>query len=97
MLIDNQLIAKLETLARLELADEERQKLKADLEDILRMIEKLDELDTTGVEPLMHLSEVDDATRDDVVGEQLTTEEALRNAPQKHAPYFVVPKVINRS
>ena len=67
MQIDKELILKLETLARLELSEAERDKLQGSLNDILKMVEKLDELDTAGVEPLVYINEDAHVLRDDVV------------------------------
>jgi aspartyl-tRNA(Asn)/glutamyl-tRNA(Gln) amidotransferase subunit C len=91
------LILKLETLARLELTESERHEIKQDLEAILEMVEKLEEVETDGIEPLTHLNSGPQVLRSDMVGNQLTEEEALRNAPDKQPPYFRVPKVISRS
>jgi len=95
--VDDALILKLETLARLELSKEERAGLKNDLESVLAMIEKLEEVDTEGIDPLTHIVSVKHELRSDVVQGQLTEAEALMNAPVKEAPYFKVPKVIDRS
>jgi aspartyl-tRNA(Asn)/glutamyl-tRNA(Gln) amidotransferase subunit C len=95
--VDNTLILKLEKLARLELSESERSNLRKDLESILAMIEKLEEVDTRGLEPLLHIVERQNTLRDDFVQNQLSQEQALINAPQKESPYFKVPKVIERS
>lgn len=95
--VDDALILKLETLARLKLSDEERQRLKGDLESVLAMVEKLDEVNTEGVEPLTHIVQQKHALREDVVEGQLTEDDALRNAPVAAPPYYKVPKVIDRS
>lgn len=97
MIIDEKLILKLEELARLPLTSEERARLRVDLEEIVEMIEKLKEVDTTGISPLMHLSEVEDVRRVDEVKNELSTAGALRNANETHKAYFKVPKVIDRS
>ena len=97
MIIDEKLILKLEDLARLPLTSEERARLRVDLEEIVGMIEKLKELDTTGIAPLMHLSEVEDVRRGDEVKNELGTAEALQNANKTQDAYFKVPKVIDRS
>ncbi len=95
--VDEALILKLETLARLQLSDQERQRLRADLEAVLAMVEKLEEVNTGGVAPLLHLSGDHQELREDEVKDQLSEEEALLNAPEKKPPYFRVPKVIERS
>lgn len=95
--VNDALILKLETLARLQLSDDERRRLQGDLEQVLVMVDKLEEVNTEGVLPLLHVVDQKQLLRPDVVREQLTEEEALRNAPEKHGPYFSVPKVIDRS
>ena len=95
MQIDEQLILKLESLARLELAADERIKLQSSLNDILTMVEKLNELNTEGVEPLIYINENDGSLRDDTVKNQLDQAAALSNAPDHNAAFFKVPKVID--
>jgi aspartyl-tRNA(Asn)/glutamyl-tRNA(Gln) amidotransferase subunit C len=95
MQIDKNLILKLETLARLELSDAERDKLQGSLNDILKMVEKLDELNTEGVEPLVYINEDVNVLREDVVKNELSREDALSNAPSQNGVFFKVPKVID--
>ena len=95
MQIDKELILKLETLARLELSEAERDKLQSSLNDILKMVEKLDELNTEGVEPLIYINEDVNVLRDDVVKNELSREDALSNAPSQNGVFFKVPKVID--
>ncbi len=95
MTIDEQLISRLEQLARLELSGEEKTRLTGDLNNILTMVEKLQELDTTGVEPLIYINETVNVLREDEVKNQVSREEALKNAPKSDGTYFKVPKVID--
>lgn len=95
MQIDHNLILKLETLARLELSDAERDKLQGSLNDILKMVEKLDELNTEGVAPLVYINEDVNVLRADVVKNELSREDALKNAPAQNGTFFKVPKVID--
>jgi aspartyl-tRNA(Asn)/glutamyl-tRNA(Gln) amidotransferase subunit C len=97
MHIDETLIFHLEKLSRLQLAADEREKIKADLNNILAMVEKLDELDLTDVPPLTHITERLAALRTDEVRGQVTPAEALRNAPDHSENFFRVPKVIPQS
>ncbi len=94
MQIDDALISHLEKLARLRLAPEERERLRGDLNNILAMVEKLQELDLDGVEPLTYISEEVNVLRPDRVQGQVSREEALRNAPDTDGTFFRVPKVI---
>jgi len=95
MQIDTALISRLEKLARLRLDDAERAKLTGDLQRILDMVDELRELDTNGVEPLVYLNdEQNTVLREDEIANQLTQEEALKNAPKHDGQFFRVPKVI---
>ena len=85
-------------LARLNFSEEEKEKLTRELNEILKYMEKLDELDTTNVEPLSNVSELFPPgvgmMRDDNVKPSLPRDEALMNAPDKTEKFFKVPKVI---
>lgn len=94
MQIDRDLILKLENLAKLELNEDERQRLGKDLTNILSMVEKLQLLDTTNVEPLVYISKVENQLREDEIKGQVSNEAALSNAPESSKPYFKVPKVL---
>lgn len=96
MNIDKELISHLEKLAKLQLNDSEKENIRQDLNAILGMMEKLKEVDTEGVEPLIHISDAINVYRKDEVKNQLSTEEALKNAPKSEAPYFSVPKFIDK-
>ena len=82
-------------LARLEVTDGEKEKFTAQLNDILLYIDQLNELDTTGVEPMTHAIAVTNAFREDKVMDSLGTEGALANAPDTRGDFFRVPKVID--
>lgn len=94
MHIDTKLISRLEELARLELSETERAKLTGDLSEILKMVEKLEELDTSGVEPLTYINDEVNVLREDEVKNQVSPEEAFKNAPDSDGTFFKVPKVI---
>lgn len=81
-------------LARLEFAEEEQEKFTSQLNDILMYVEKLNQVDTVGVEPVSHAIALNNAFRDDVVGESLDHELSLVNAPEARGYFFRVPKVI---
>ncbi|NJN33985.1 MAG: Asp-tRNA(Asn)/Glu-tRNA(Gln) amidotransferase subunit GatC [Saprospiraceae bacterium] len=87
MQIDEKLILKLENLARLELSQAEREKLRGSLNDILVMVDKLNALDTEGVEPLVYINEAENVWREDVVKNELTRTDALKNAPDHNAEF----------
>lgn len=96
MQVDDALIEKLAELSMLKFNETEKEEIKADLQKMIGFIDKLQELDTTGVEPLMHMSEEVNVLREDVPGEMLTQEQALKNAPRHDNQYFKVPKVIKK-
>jgi aspartyl-tRNA(Asn)/glutamyl-tRNA(Gln) amidotransferase subunit C len=81
-------------LARIALTPDEEKKLAAQLGGILGYIEKLKELDVTGVEPTAHAVPLVNITRVDIVHPSLPHEEALRNAPKQSGGLFIVPKVV---
>lgn len=81
-------------LARLQFTDEETERLKGDLNQILDYMETLDELDTSDVEPLEHVIDLEYRLRDDTAQEPVTHNEALKNAPDADSDYFRVPRVI---
>ena len=94
MKIDDALIDRLSTLSKLSFEGAEREQIKGDLERMLDLCAKLEEVDTTGVKPLVHMTTETNRLRPDVVDSTVTQEEALKNAPSKDAYYFKVPKVI---
>jgi aspartyl-tRNA(Asn)/glutamyl-tRNA(Gln) amidotransferase subunit C len=96
MQVDDALIDKLSRLAMLQFSEEERTSIKADLQKMIGFVDKLKELDTTGIEPLLHMSPNTNVLRDDVPGNMLSREAALENAPQHNGIYFIVPRVINK-
>ena len=96
MNIDDALIDHLAELARLDVPDHERERLRHDLERILDMVNTLKELDTDGVEPLVYMTDHTGGTRPDEVEPPIAQADALRNAPSADSDYFKVPKVIDR-
>jgi len=81
-------------LARLHLTPEEEKKLGAQLVNILGYIEKLNQLDVSGVEPTAHAVPMVNVTRPDEIRPSLPHEEALRNAPAQANGLFIVPKIV---
>ena len=81
-------------LARIALTPDEEKKLAAQLGNILGYIEKLNELDVSGVEPTAHAVPLINVTRPDQTGPSLSQDEALRNAPAKANGLFIVPKIV---
>lgn len=81
-------------LARLELSDAETNRFQAQLSQVLSYVEKLKEVDVTGIPPTAHTSEVENVFRSDEPRESISAQEALSNAPRQANGLFVVPKVI---
>jgi aspartyl-tRNA(Asn)/glutamyl-tRNA(Gln) amidotransferase subunit C len=94
MEIDDKLIEKLETLSKLKLSDDEKHVLKGELGSIMDMFADISSIDTTGVEPLRHITDAVNVMREDIAHNELTTAQGLSNAPKSQYPYFAVPKVI---
>ncbi len=94
MVINDELISKLENLSKLKLDKGEKAALKTELGSIVDMFAKISEVDTTGILPLRHMTNTVNNMREDVGHNQLTKDQALKNAPLSIGPYFAVPKVI---
>lgn len=96
MEVNDALIENLATLARLHFNEEEKKEIKDDLQRMIAFIDKLNELNTDGVEPLLHMSEEVNVFREDEVRGSISREEALKNAPATDGVFFKVPKVIRK-
>jgi len=94
MKITKQEVEHVARLARLELAEGEKDKLIDQLSNILTYVETLNGLDTKGVEPTSHILDIKNVMRDDVPVPSLSQELALANAPEKAAGHYKVPKII---
>lgn len=82
-------------LARLKVNDQELDSFTEDLNEVLTYIDKLNELNTDNIEPLSHPVEGNNAFREDIVRPSVSTEDALKNAPDRDESFFKVPKVIS--
>ena len=96
MEINDALLDKLAMLSRLHFNENEKTTIKSDLEKMISFVDKLNDLDTTCVEPLMHISTNVNILREDVVNQDCTREAALKNATLKDDQFFKVPKVISK-
>ncbi len=96
MEVNDPLVDKLANLARLQFNDAEKAGIKNDLQRMIQFVEKLNEVDTTGVEPLLHMSEQLNVLREDDVQGSIPTAEGLKNAPVHDEHFFKVPKVIKK-
>ena len=83
-------------LSRLSFSETEKASLKTDLQRMIEFVEKLNEVDTTSVEPLLHMSKQVNVLREDEVRSSITRAEALLNAPVPDDTFFKVPKVIKK-
>lgn len=90
--ISDETIEYVGILAKLELSDEEKEKAKEDMGKMLDYIDKLNELDTSNVEPMSHVFPVNNVFREDVVTNGDDRESILKNAPEEKDGAFVVPK-----
>jgi aspartyl-tRNA(Asn)/glutamyl-tRNA(Gln) amidotransferase subunit C len=95
--IDKAQVKKVAMLARLELTEAEVEEFTGQLSTILDYMEKMKELDTTGVQPLAHCLPISNVFREDVVKDSLGTEKTLANAPQRDGEFFKVPKILDDS
>jgi len=96
MKIDNDTVDKIAHLARLEFENDAKAQMINDMNNMLSFIDKLNELDTSAVEPLIYVSEERNVLRADEVKHEITQQDALKNAPKKDSDYFKVPKVIDK-
>jgi aspartyl-tRNA(Asn)/glutamyl-tRNA(Gln) amidotransferase subunit C len=97
MEVNDALVQKLARLARLRFDDAEKEEIKNDLQRMIAFVEKLNELDLEGVQPLMHMTDEVNVLREDEVTGSITREEALKNAPAHDDQFFKVPKVIKKT
>lgn len=96
MTIDKKTVDEIAHLARLEFEDAAKEEIIKDMNRMLAFVDKLNELNTDGVEPLIYMNEDVDVMRGDVTQTTVTQQEALKNAPKKDSDYFKVPKVIDQ-
>lgn len=101
MEVNDALVDKLAHLAKLKFEDAEKAEIKDDLQKMIAFVEKLNELDLEGVEPLLHMSDEVNVLREDDPDSyrekgSVTREEALKNAPLHDEQFFKVPKVIKK-
>jgi aspartyl-tRNA(Asn)/glutamyl-tRNA(Gln) amidotransferase subunit C len=96
MEVTDQLVENLADLSRLKFNEREKAEIRKDLQKMISFVEKLNEVDTSGVPPLLHMSEVTNVYREDAVQGSMLKGEALANAPVADTHYFKVPKVIKK-
>ncbi|MEJ7693519.1 Asp-tRNA(Asn)/Glu-tRNA(Gln) amidotransferase subunit GatC [Daejeonella sp.] len=96
MKINLDTIDKVAHLARLEVKEEDKQGLLNDMNNILTFMDKLNEVNTDNVEPLIYMNDEVNVVREDEVIQVISREDALQNAPKHDGKYFRVAKVINK-
>jgi aspartyl-tRNA(Asn)/glutamyl-tRNA(Gln) amidotransferase subunit C len=96
MIIDKKTVDEIAHLARLEFEETAKEEIIKDMNRMLAFVEKLNELNTDGVEPLIYMNDDVDVMREDVAQTTVSQQEALKNAPKKDSDYFKVPKVIDQ-
>ena len=94
MRITPQEVARIATLARMDMDDELSSRLAGQMDDILGYMDKLGELDTADVEPMYTPVEHTSVLRDDVARSDYSREEILANAPEEDGQYFIVPRIV---
>ena len=96
MKIDTKVVDELAHLARLSYENEAKQEIVTELNKIIAFVEKLEEINTDGIEPLIYMVDETNVTREDVMKQDVSQDEGLKNAPKKDSDYFRVPKVIEQ-
>ncbi len=97
MKINKEVITKLSSLSKLKFDKEETELISEDLTKMVNFINQLKELDTDGLEPLIHVNEEINNWREDKLAEVLDQEKALSNSPNKDSTYFKLPKVLDKN
>lgn len=95
-MVDRKLILHLEKLAKLSLSEEERFILTKDLSKMIEMVDQLKEVNTEGIEPLIHMNPNLNFWRSDEVKSNGDTSSALKNAPTSSGKFYSVPKMIKK-
>ena len=97
MKINKEVITKLSGLSKLKFNKEETELISEDLSKMVNFINQLNELETDGIEPLIHMNEEINNWREDKLGEILSQEKALANSPVQDSTYFKLPKVLDKN
>ncbi len=96
MNINEETIYKVANLARIEIKDAEVPGLIEEMSKILTFMEQLNALDTQDIAPLVYMNEAENVWREDVAKEEISVEDALKNAAEHNDRYFMVPKIIEK-
>lgn len=96
MKITEEIVDHIAHLSRLEFEGEKKEAIRQDLERIVGFMDKLQEVETNDVEPLIFMTKEVNSLREDEAIETITQDQALKNAPKKDSDYFRIPKVLNK-
>jgi aspartyl-tRNA(Asn)/glutamyl-tRNA(Gln) amidotransferase subunit C len=96
MKISDELVQHIAHLSRLEFEGDDLNQIKGDMSKIIGFMDKLSELDTENVEPLIFMTDQVNVLREDKSERKLTSEDALKNAPKRDSDYFRIPKVLDK-
>lgn len=96
MIIDKKIIEKLAQLSKLKFSDSEMELITKDMTKMIDFINQLEEVNTDGLEPLIHMNEEFNNLREDEVKDMLEQSDALSNSPVKDSTYFKLPKVLDK-
>jgi len=96
-MINKELVDQLAHLSRLSFDEESKNEMLNDLNKILTFVEKLNEVNTDGVEPLIYMVDEVNILREDVMHQEITQDEGLKNAPKHDSDYFRVPRFVEAS
>ena len=94
--VNDKLIADLSKLAKLKFDKKSAEKMKSDLDTILGFVDAISQVDTDGVEPLIYMNDEVNVLRDDEIANEISQQDALKNAPHKDSDYFKVPTVLKK-
>ena len=96
MKLDKNTVKRIADLSKLEFTSEETTAILKDMNQMLEFIDQLKELDTTNIDPLIHMTEDENILREDDAITGASQQEALKNAPSKDSTYFKIPKVLGK-
>ena len=96
MKLDKNMVKRIADLSKLEFTSDETTAILKDMNQMLEFIDQLKELDTTNIDPLIHMTEDENILREDDAITGASQQEALKNAPSKDSTYFKIPKVLGK-
>lgn len=96
MQVDDALLDHIAHLSKLSFEGPQKEAIRQDMQRMIAFVDQLSQVDTTGLEPLIFMSEELNRLRNDSVEQLISHEEALRNAPKKDSDYFRIPKVLDK-